>query len=87
MRASHSQLEGELEYYAHYILVTSERAKRESISSVQIKSAIYMYLYVCIYACMVFYGTFTCPSTNNMPWTVEFYTRRGKKRKQIKEKA
>ena len=50
MRSSHSQLEGELEYYAHYILVTSKRAKRESISSVQIKSAIYVF--ICMYICM-----------------------------------
>ena len=57
--------------------MASERSERASISSVQWKSAIYIYLYVCIDVCF-FYGMFVRASTNNFDsstnWT---FTRAG----------
>ena len=80
--------------FAGAVSINSERSERASISRVQWKLAIYIYLYVCMYS--FFYGTFTRACMNNLdeqhisltnatgcsitnsPW---------KKRKQIKEKA
>ena len=44
----------------------SERSKRATISCVEWKSAdIYIYVYVCMYVCIVFFnGMFTCVSMN-----------------------